>query len=542
MESRGELDQLNLDPAAKTQVANLIQSLLEQRQRDAEQLQAKDHEIREKDFKIQALTHELAHIRRLRYGVKSESLGSLQHDMFVETLDTDLVAITTEIEQLTDDQSHNAVAKRSRAGRQPLPDHLPRIEHYHEADDCHCGQCGKDLVKIGEDVTEQLDVEPAKFFVHRHIRPQYACRDCETITAALIPPAVIDGGLAATGLLTWVMISKYVDHLPLYRLEQIAARDHVVLARSTLAEWVGRVGIALQPLVDRLAWHLLQGNSLHADETPVAQLEPGRGKTRKAYLWAYRSNDLNGDPRIIVFDYQPGRSGAYARQFLGEWQGHLMVDDYGGYKALFVSRNNTAACIEQACLAHARRKFFDLHHANQSPMAIQALQFIGKLYAIEVESKPLSIEARKMMRTEKSGPILSAFHDWLIHTRVNTANGGASARAMDYTLKRWPALSRYAETGHLPIDNNPVENCIRPIALGKKNWLFAGSERAGKRAAAIQTLLGTAKLNGLNPAEWLKDTLEKLPAWPNSRIDELLPLATNDIDAIKQKSSKKSTW
>ena len=208
--------------------------------------------------------------------------------------------------------------KRPRAGHQPLPDHLPRIEHRHEPESCQCGYCGKDLVKIGEDVSEQLDVEPAKFFVHRHIRPQYACRTCETITAAPVPPAVIDGGMAAVSLLTWIMISKYVDHLPLYRLEQIAARDKVILARSTLAEWVGRVGVALQPLVDRLTWHLLQGKTLHADETPVAQLNPGRGKTRKAYLWAYRSNDLDSGPRIIVFDYHPGRSGAHARQFLGE--------------------------------------------------------------------------------------------------------------------------------------------------------------------------------------------------------------------------------
>ena len=385
-------------------------------------------------------------------------------------------------------------------------------------------------------------MEPAKFFVHRHIRPQYACRQCETITAAAIPPAVIDGGMAAVGLLTWIMISKYVDHLPLYRLEQIAARDNVTLARSTLAEWVGRVGVALQPLVDRLSWHLLQGNTLHADETPVAQLEPGRGKTRKAYLWAYRSNDLDSGPRIIVFDYHPGRSGAHAREFLGEWRGHLMVDDYGGYKALFTSTDQTAACIELACLAHARRKFFDLHHANQSPMAFEALQRIGQLYTIEAESKQLTIDERKILRAEKSVPTLKSLHDWLIHTRINTANGGASAKALDYTLKRWSALSRYAETGHLPIDNNPVENCIRPIALGKKNWLFTGSERAGQRAAAIQTLLGTAKLNGLNPAEWLKDTLEKLPAWPNSRIDELLPLAPDDIDAIKQKLPEKAKW
>jgi transposase len=544
MKFLAELDQLNLDPAAKTQVAGMIQSLLEQAEQDAKQLQLKDNEIQQKDFKIQALTHELAHIRRIRYGVKNESLAPLQRDVFEETWNADLAAIEAEIAQLADDQPQGTAGKpkRPRAGRQPLPDHLPRIEHRHEPESCQCGHCGKDLVKIGEDVSEQLDVEPAKFFVHRHIRPQYACRTCETITAAPVPPTVIDGGMAAVGLLTWIMISKYVDHLPLYRLEQIAARDNVILARSTLAEWVGRVGVALQPLVDRLTWHLLQGNTLHADETPVAQLDPGRGKTRKAYLWAYRSNDLESGPPIIVFDYHPGRSGAHARQFMGEWRGHLMVDDYGGYKALFSSMDKTAACTELACFAHARRKFFDLHHANQSPMAFEALQRIGQLYAIEAEGKPLTIAERKALRTEKSLPILSALHEWLIHTRVNTANGGASARALDYTLKRWPALVRYAETGHLPIDNNPVENCIRPIALGKKNWLFTGSERAGQRAAAIQTLLGTAKLNGLNPAEWLKETLEKLPAWPNSRIDELLPLAIDDINAIKQKLPERAKW
>lgn len=533
-----ELDHLNLDPAAKTQVAAVIQALLDRAERDAKTIQAKD-------FKIEALTLELAHIRRIRYGVKSEALSPLQRDVFEETWNTDLSAITAEVEQLADGQPGDTVVKpkRLRAGRQPLPAHLPRIEHRHEPESCTCGQCGKDLVKIGEDVTEQLDVEPAKFFVHRHIRPQYACRACETMTAAPIPPAVIDGGMAAVGLLTWVMISKYQDHLPLYRLEQIAARDQVILSRSTLAEWVGRVGVALQPLVDRLTWHLLQGNTLHADETPVAQLDPGSGKTRKAYLWAYRSNDLAGDgPRLIVFDYQKGRSGGHARQFLGTWKGHLMVDDYVGYKALFVINDNRETCIELACLAHARRKFFDLHQANQSPMAWEALQRIGALYNIEAEGKELSINARQQLRREKSLPQLQAFHDWLIQTRVVTANGGASAKALDYTLKRWPALIRYAKTGYLPIDNNPVENCIRPIALGKKNWLFTGSERAGIRAAAIQSLLGTAKLNGLNPTAWLKETLEKLPVWPNSRIDELLPLAPQHIEAIKQKRPERPTW
>jgi transposase len=539
-----ELDQLTLDSADKSQLKAWVQTLVSQAHETAVQLQAKDAEIKRKDFKIEALTFELARLRRLQFGVKNEALSPLQRDLFAETLAADSAAIEAELEQLTAVQPTTTVAKpqRPRAGRQPLPEHLPRIEHRHEPESCTCGQCGNDLVKIGEDITEQLDVEPAKFFVHRHIRPQYACRRCETITAAPIPPAVIDGGMAAVGLLTWIMICKFVDHLPLYRLEQIAARDHVILARSTLAEWVGRVGVALQPLVDRLIWHLLQGNTLHADETPVSQLEPGSGKTKKAYLWAYRSNDLEPGPRIIVFDFQPGRSGSHARGFLGDWHGHLLVDDYSGYKALFTGDGSNEPCIELGCLAHARRKFFDLHKAQQSPMALEALNRIAVLYAIEAEGKDLSIAERKCLRAEKSLPALNALHAWLLATRAQTAHGGGSAKALDYSLKRWPSLSRYAETGHLPIDNNPIENCIRPIALGKKNWLFVGSERAGRRAAAIQTLLGTAKLNGLNPEAWLKDTLEKLPTWPNSRIDELLPLAPEVIEALKRNRPDPAKW
>jgi len=532
MNPLAEIEKLNLDPAAKTQIAAVVQLLLDQAKQDADTLQAKEAEIQFKDLKIQALTLELSVLRRTRFSVKSESLPPAQRDLFEDTWNEDLSAVEAEIEQVVDEQPCTTVTnpKRPRAGRQPLPEHLPRIEHRHEPESCQCGQCGKNLVKIGEDISEQLDVEPAKFFVHRHIRPQYACKACETVTAAPITPAIIDGGMAAVGLLTWVMIGKYQDHLPLYRLEQIASRDDVILSRSTLAEWVGRVGVALQPLVDRLAWHLLQRKVLHADETPVAQLDPGSGKTKKAYLWAYRSNDLELGHRIIVFDYRAGRSGEHARNFLGKWQGHLMVDDYGGYKSLFVADRAIAQpCTELGCMAHARRKFFDLHKANNSPEALEALQRIAKLYAIEDEAKTLSIEARQQLRAEKSMPELNALHGWLIETRARTANGGGSAKALDYTLKRWPALIRYADSGHLPIDNNPVENSIRPIAIGKKNWLFAGSERGGQRAAAIQTLLGTAKLNGLNPAQWLKDTLEKLPVWPNSRIDELLPFAVADI-------------
>lgn len=523
-----DLDHLNLTPETKTEVSNLIQSLLAHAQ---DEIKHQVNEIKQLEEKNQALMYELAHLRRMRYGAKSEVLSQVQFSLFEEDWQTDVAAVETEIEQLPLPQPQKP--ERARAGRQPLPDHLPRIEHRHEPESCQCKQCGSDLVKIGEDVTEQLDVKPAGFFVHRHIRPQYACRSCETVVAQAVPPAIIDGGMAAVGLLTWVVICKYSDHLPLYRIAQIAAREGVTLSLSTMAEWIGRIGVALQPLVDRLILHLLQGRVLHADETPVAQLDPGSGKTQRAYLWAYRSNDFEPGPRIIVFDYQTSRSGKHARDFLDSWQGHLVVDDYAGYKSLFTLAGN---CIELGCWAHARRKFFDLHQANASTIAYEVLQRIGELYAVEAEGKHLPTEARQQLRTEKSLPILQSLHDWLLQTRAQTADGGGTAKAIDYTLRRWQSLIRYASSGHLPIDNNAVENIIRLIALGRKNWLFTGSERAGKRAAAIQTLLGTAKLNGLNPAQWLAGTLEKIPAWPNNRIDELLPLAPEAIETLLKES------
>ncbi|MBK8815637.1 MAG: IS66 family transposase [Methylococcaceae bacterium] len=533
MEPLAELDRFNLDPEVKLQLSTLMSSLLQQSHAQLAEktslLEQSANIIAEKETKIAALSHELAYYKRIRFGQKTEALAGLQRDLFREDVETDLAAIEAELDALKATPRATVAAPRSpRRGRQPLPEHLPRIEHRHEPANCTCGQCGGKLSHIRDDITEQLDVEPAKFYIHRHIRPQYACRACETVIAETVPPAIIDGGLAAVGLLAWVVIGKYLDHSPLYRLEQIAGRSGVNLSRSTLADWVGQVGVALQPLVDRLIWHLLQGNTLHADETPMPQLAPGNGKTKKAYLWAYRSNDLQPGPRMIVFDYRSGRNGQHARDFLGDWRGCLMVDDYAGYKPLFTEVSGGKVCTELACFAHVRRKFFDLFKANQSPMAYAALEQIADLYEIESQAKNLSIEQRQLVRQDKAKPLLEELHTWLQDTLAKTAPGGASAKALNYALKRWPALIRYADTGHLPIDNNACENTIRPIAIGRKNYLFVGTERAGKRAAAIQSLLGTAKLNGLDPAAWLKETLEKLPTWPNSKIDELLPFGHNE--------------
>ena len=525
MDIANKLAQFNADPALSEWILAQL-NLAQQAQADntilLNQLHRKEQDIHAKDCKIQALTLELAYHKRLKFGAKTETFSAAQRDLFLECEQSDLVAIQSELVQLTPSVPR---AKPSQTGRKALPADLPRIVHRHEPESCSCGECGQDLVKIGEDISEQLDVEPARFFVHQHIRPQYACRACETITAAPIPAAIIDGGLAAPGLLAWVVIQKYLDHLPLYRIEQISTRHGAGIARSTLAQWVGRIGVALQPLSERLAELLKQGQVLHADETPVPLLDPGKGKTKRAYLWAYRSNVLEDKPPIIVFDFQTGRGGTHAQAFLNNWRGSLMVDDYAGYKALFAK-----GITELACLAHARRKFFDLHAANQHPMAAEALTRIANLYHIEAEGKQECIAQRQQRRQTQAMPRLKEMQAWLIQTRQQTADGSSLAKAIDYSLKRWNAIERYANSGNLPIDNNPIENAIRPIAIGKKNWLFAGSERAGKQAAAIQSLLATAKANGIEPLAWLKTTLEQLPTHPNSRIDELLPLrSTNSI-------------
>jgi len=521
MDSSAQIAPRNAHPALPDAVlAQLVALQSQVAERDV-QLAQKDAELKRRELKIQQLILELAQHKRFRFGRTSEAFSPEQRDLFVDSLGEDGAAIVTELEA----QHAPAGAPRAhkRPGRNPLPPELPRIEHRHEPESCTCGECGRDLIKIGEDISEQLDVEPARFFVHRHIRPQYACRHCETITAAPVPAANIDGGLAAPGLHAWVLIQKYLDHLPLYRIEKISERQGVPIARSTLAQWVGQLGVSLQPLVDRLTERLKQGQVLHADETPVQQLDPGQGKTKRAYLWAYRSNDLENAPRIVVFDYQTSRSGQHARDFLAEWRGYLMVDDYGGYKESF-----RHGVTELACLAHCRRKFFDLHATpGGHPVAAEVLRRIGELYAIEARGHAGDAASRLALRQQESLPKLQALHERLIDQRIKTADGTGLARAIDYTLKRWPAVMRYANLGHLPIDNNPVENAIRPIAIGKKNWLFAGSERAGKRAAAIQSLLATAKINDLEPYAWLRDTLEKLPSWPYSRIDELLPLRTS---------------
>ena len=473
----------------------------------------RDRTIVYKTARIEALTVELARLKRVQFAARSERIDPGQRALFEEAVDEDLAVVQAELETLREPAAD--AATRERPKRRPLPAELPRVETRHEPESCTCADCGAALVHIGDHVSEKLDVKPLEFFVRREVYPQYACRACVTVVAEPVAPAIVDRGIAAPGLLAQVVIAKYTDHLPLYRQEAIYLRSGIALTRSTLAGWVGAVGVALAPLAAALRHELLANPVLHADETPVAQLDPGTGKTRRAYLFAYRSAVV---APIVVFDYGTSRSGEHVREFLGDWCGALMVDDYAGYKALWAR-----GVTELGCWAHARRKFFDLHAANQSELAAEALRRIAAIYRIEAEVANLGAEARHAERRQRAGPLVDALFEWLTGIRPKVSGGSGIANAVDYVLKREAALRRYLDDGRYPIDNNPVENAIRPIALGRKNWLFAGSQRAGERAAAIMSLLATAKANGHDPHAWLTDVLTRLPTTKDRDIGALLP-------------------
>ncbi|AQU98816.1 hypothetical protein KPGSU103_P20580 (plasmid) [Klebsiella pneumoniae] len=353
--------------------------------------------------------------------------------------------------------------------------------------------------------------------VERHIRGKWACDSCETLIQAPVPPQVIDKGIPTAGLLAQVLVAKYADHLPLYRQERMFGRAGLEIPRSTLAEWVGACGVQLQPLVDALRNTLLEHSVLHADETPVSMLAPGKKKTHKAYVWAYCTTPF-ADLKAAIYDFAPSRAGEHARTFLGDWRGKLVCDDYAGYKAGFGN-----GITEIGCMAHARRKFYDLHEANKSELAAKALEYIGGLYEIERETKDLPPDMRREIRQTKAKPLADALHQWMLAHRQKVPDGSGTAKALDYSLKRWEALTRYLDDGAVPIDNNWVENQIRPWALGRSNWLFAGSLRSGQRAAAVMTLIQSAKLNRHDPYAYLKDVLTRLPTQKNNAIDELLP-------------------
>lgn len=479
------------------------------------EVEQKDRTILHHKTLNEKLTHELAILKRHRFARRSESLDAQQASLLDELLDADLGAIEEELAQAAQSLP-DTTQQKSTPKRTPLPPELPRTLIAHEPDATTC-RCGCQLTRIGEEISEKLDYTPGTFTVERHVRGKWVCGQCERLVMAPLPAQVIDKGLPTSGLLAHVLVAKYADHLPLYRQEHIFGRAGLPLARSTLADWVGRCGVALQPLVDALRDVLLGEPVLHADETPVPMLAPGKKTTHRAYVWAYASTPFSS-VKGVVYAFAPSRAGEHARQFLQGWQGKLVCDDFSGYKASFGQ-----GITEIGCMAHARRKFFELHAANKSQLAEFALQQIARLYEIERQAQPLAPEQRQQLRQEQARPLLDAFHQWLVQQRQKVPNGSAIASAIDYSLKRWTALSRYCDDGAVPIDNNWVENQIRPWALGRANWLFAGSLRSGQRAAAVMSIIQSARMNGHDPYAYLKDVLERLPTQRDSAINELLP-------------------
>ncbi|WP_339464998.1 IS66 family transposase [Pseudomonas sp. EA_65y_Pfl2_P74] len=460
------------------------------------------------------LTHEIALFKRNKFAKRSEQLSPHQGSLLDDLLDTDIAAIEAELKAVNPPAA--PAERRQQPKRAPLPQQFPRTVIRHEPESTQC-VCGCQLQRVGEDVSEKLDYTPGVFTVEQHVCGKWACRECETLIQAPVPAQVIDKGIPTAGLLAHVMVAKFADHLPLYRQEKIFGRAGLAIARSTLAQWVGQTGVQLQPLVDALRETVLAQGVIHADETPVQMLAPGQKKTHRAYVWAYCTTPFS-PLKAVVYDFSPSRAGEHARNFLGQWNGKLVCDDFAGYKASFQQ-----GTTEIGCMAHARRKFFDLHATNKSQLAEKALHSIGGLYEIERQARDMNDEDRRRIRQEKAAPILNALHTWMLAQRDLVPEGSAIAKALDYSLKRWMALARYANDGAVPIDNNQCENQIRPWALGRSNWLFAGSLRSGKRAAAIMSLIQSARLNGHDPYAYLKDVLSRLPTQKLSKITELLP-------------------
>ena len=497
------------------ELRDLTATLLSQlADRDA-QLAKRDAEIKLKQLKIDQLTHEMATLKRYRFDRRSEQMDPVQRSLLDESIDADIEAICLEIEALKEKPSKPVKDKPRRVS---LPASFPRRDIRHEPESAECN-CGCSLERIGEDVSEKLDYTPGVFEVERHIRGKWVCRRCERLIQAPIPPHIIDKGIPTAGLIAQVLVAKYLDHQPLYRQSGIFGRAGLALPPSTQAQWVGISGVWLQPLVEAMKALLLNRSVLHADETPVPMLKPGLGRTHRAYLWSYATSEYD-ELQTVVYDFADSRGGAHARAFLGDWSGKLVCDDYSGYKALF-----ERGVVEIGCMAHARRKFHDLYANHSSDVAGEALRYFAALYEIEREAREqtLDAEGRRTIRQQRAKPVAEALRQWLTRQRGQVPDGSATAKAIAYCLGRWAALVRYLDDGDLPIDNNHIENRIRPVALGRSNWLFAGSLRAGQRAANIMSLIQSAKLTGRDPYRYLKDVLERLPTHPASRIDELLP-------------------
>ena len=477
-----------------------------------EQLLSHQHEI-------QHLTLLIAKLQRMQFGRKSEKIERQieQLELKLEELEANRSEQAPPLEQPSP-----APRTASKPARRPLPPHLPRELKTHEPEQHCCPECGGTLSKLGEDVSEVLEYIPESFKVIRHVRPKLSCTACDVIVQAPAPSRPIERGIAGPALLAHVLTSKYCDHLPLHRQNAIYARQGVDLEDSTLADWVGASSRLVQPLVEALRRYVLGGDKLHADDTRVPVLAPGNGKTKTGRLWTYVRDDRpSGDTAApaVWFSYSPDRKGEHPQQHLRDFTGTLQADAYAGFNQLY----ENGRIQEAACWAHVRRKFYELMEAHKSPIATEAVERIAALYAIESEIRGRAPDERRQVRQARSRPLLDATHDWLETSLARLSKKSDTSAAIRYALALWDALVRFCDDGRIEIDNNAAERALRCVAIGRKNYLFAGSDRGGERAATFYSLIGTAKLNGLDPEAYLRELLTRIADHPVNRIAELLP-------------------
>ena len=473
-------------------------------------------ELSTRTAEIEHLKLVLAKLRRMQFGRSSEKL-----DQQIEQMELQLEDLEAE-EAVVEAQVPAEVAPRKKAERKPLPPHLPREERVQMPAGDACPDCGGNLKYLGEDISEQLEYMPASFRVIRHVRPKLACACCDTIVQAPAASRPIERGIAGPGLLAHVLVAKYADHLPLYRQSVIYGREGVELERSLLANWVGAASTLLRPLGNALRRHVFAGTKLHADDTPLPVLVPGNGKTRTARLWTYVRDDRASDddtPPAVWFAYSPDRKGEHPQAHLASFNGVLQADAYAGFNAVY----ETGRIVEAACWAHARRKFYDLHAARPTALTTEALRRIGELYAIEEAIRGKPPDERRAARQLQAKPLLDDLERWLHATLATLSRKSDTAAAILYALKLWPALTRYADDGRIEIDNSVAERALRGVALGRRNYLFAGADSGGERAAAMYGLIGTARLNGIDPEAWLRHVLTHIADYPVNRIDDFLP-------------------
>jgi len=500
------LPDLNILPAEELRALILVQH---------EQLLSREREIEH----LQLL---LTKLHRMQFGRKSEKLQRQieQLELRLEELESNRSQKTIPPEPWSVAAAPNATT--AKAARRALPDHLPRQTRRHVPKETVCPQCQGELRKLGEDVSEMLEYVPASFVVVRHVRTKLSCTKCDCIVQAEAPSRPIERGLAGPGLLAHVLVSKYCDHQPLYRQSKIYARQGVELERSTMADWVGGSSRLLEPLVEALRGYVTAAGKLHADDTPVPVLAPGQGKTKTGRLWTYVRDDRPaGDTAApaVWFAYSPDRKGEHPAQHLKKFRGTLQADAYAGFNQLYEDGR-----IEQAaCWAHVRRHFYDLEQAHGSPVAREALQRIGALYEVEGPIRNRPPDERRAVRQVQAKPLVDSLRQWFEATLSKLSRKSETTVAIRYALSRWDALTRYIEDGHIEIDNNAAERSLRGVALGRKNYLFAGSDAGGERAASIYSLIGSAKLNGLDPEAYLRAVLSRIADHPITGIEELLP-------------------